>query len=431
MKALHIFPFFGKNLVTGSEIHEYILTKELVKLGIEIDVFTTCSKKVNPLAAFSIKWDNEYPEGLEKTDGINIYRFKNTLSVPKIIGQVLSKLVINRWIKEENRYGIMVKGSPNLIDYYYLRTISRPVIYDWLTMLGRGPNSFSLLYRVLKTIKNYDVILVGFVPFALIWQLTFICKLFKKPVVILALFHPEDLSHHFKAFYWCFSVASGILAQTPYSLKLFKQYFPGSTPIEVGPGVDTASFGDNKVSGDRFRSKYGLKGKKLVLFVGRKEPSKRYDIAIEAVDLINDNRIKLVIIGKDIDKKVISSPNTIYLGEIPKADLMDAYDACDVFLLPSEYESFGMVFLEAWMRKKPVIGNSFCKPVASIIQDGEDGYLCASPEKIAYRLAQLICNPTLAKEMGEKGYKKTISRYTWQVIARKVYDFYYKITSRQ
>lgn len=427
MRALHIFPIFGPELTNGSEYHEYMLSKKLVELGVHVDVFTTCSQKFRPTSAFSLEWISDYDQDSVQVDGINICRFPTTFAIPATMGRVVSRLVFKRWQREEKQYGIMTKGSKNLEDYYHRRAISRPFVYDWLTLLGRGPHSVQLLASVFKSIRNYDVLLVGFMPFALICQITRIAKLFKKPVVILALFHPEDLSHHFKAFYRCFAKADAILAQTPYSVELFNRLFPGSKPLQVGPGVDDEAFNDTSVSGERFRAKYGLVGKKIILFVGRKEPSKRYDLAIEAIDLIDDERIRLVMIGGNVDGKPIFSPNVIYLERLSREDLLDAYDACDIFLLLSEYESFGMVFLEAWMRKKPVIGNRFCKPVASVIEDGEDGYLCASAEEIAERSAWLISNPALAKRLGEAGYKKVVERHTWDAIGRKVYDLYGQI----
>ncbi|MDE2058524.1 MAG: glycosyltransferase family 4 protein [candidate division NC10 bacterium] len=427
MRALHIFPFFGPDLIHGAEYHEYMLSKKLVEVGVEVDVLTTRSKKAEPTSAFSLKWVNEYDEGFEKADDIDIYRFPATFSIPAAMGHVISRLMFRRWQREEGRYGIMIKGSKNLIDYYFQRAVTRPFIYDWLSLLGRGPFSFPLLARIIRSIKRYDVLLVGFMPFAMIWQITHIARVFKKPVVILALFHPDDIYHHFRAYYRCFSKADAILAQTPYSAELFRRLFPGSKPIQVGPGVDDKVFTDPGISGECFRAKYGLVGKKIILFVGRKEPSKRYDLAIEAIDLIDDERVKLVMVGNDVDRKPILSSNVLYLGKVPRGDLLNAYDACDVFLLPSEYESFGMVFLEAWMRKKPVIGNAFCKSVASVIEDGEDGYLCASAEEIAERSAWLISNPALAKRLGEAGYKKVVEHHTWDVVGRNVYDLYGQI----
>ena len=97
-------------------------------------------------------------------------------------------------------------------------------------------------------------------------------------------------------------------------------------------------------------------------------------------------------------------------------------------MLPSEYESFGWVLLEAWARRKPVLGNRFCAPVAAVISDGEDGYLCANATEMAQRVAQLIAQPDLAQRLGQAGYDKIARRYTWDVIGRRVRDLYVQLT---
>jgi hypothetical protein len=126
------------------------------------------------------------------------------------------------------------------------------------------------------------------------------------------------------------------------------------------------------------------------------------------------------MIGPDDDEKKIESKNTIYLGTVDRDTLLDAYDACDIFLMPSEYESFGLVFCEAWMRKKPVIGNKKCGPVAELIEHGKDGFLCNSPTEAAEQIKTLIDNPKRAEKMGENGYQKTITKYTWSAVAERV-----------
>jgi len=424
MKALHVFPFFGSDLVHGAESHAYMLSKKLVEQGVEVDVLTTRSRKARATSAFSLEWTDDYGHDFEESDGIRIFRRPHSVSMPAAIGRVLSRIMFRRWHKEDQRYGVMIKGSRNLVESYHHRALGRPGFYDWIALGARGPHSLRLLARLMESIKSYDVVLVGFMPFTLIWQVTRIAKFFKKPVVLLPLFHPEDIYHHFAVYYRCFSRADAILAQTTYSLELFQRLCPGVPAVRVGPGVDDRAYTAPTISGDRFRMKYGLTDKKVVLYVGRKEPSKRYDLAVQAIDLVAHEQIKLVMVGADADRKPIASRHVLHLGALAREELLDAYDGCDVFLLPSEHESFGMVFLEAWMRKKPVIGNAFCKPVASMIRNAHDGYVCADAREMAHKIVSLMANPAVARNLGEAGYRRVMEQYTWDVIARKVYRVY-------
>jgi glycosyltransferase involved in cell wall biosynthesis len=424
VKVLHIFPQFTPDLLNGSERYEYMLSRKLVELGVEVQVLTTRARNAYQTTAFTSAWPNDHPRDATSVDGIGIKRFAASFHIGPRIGHVLSRRMLKRWEREERRYGAMVRGSRNLVDYYCRRARSRPRIYDWLMLAGRGPCSLGLLAHLATTIRNYDAVMVGFTPYALMPQVAPIARMFGRPVVILPLFHPQDLYHHFATFYRCFTRADAVLAQTSDSAALLGRLAPGCTPVDVGAGVNLDDLADSRASGARFRAKYNLRDKKIVLFVGRKEFFKRYDLAVEALELIGDERIALVMIGRDIDGRPVASPHVTCLGEVDHQDLIDAYDACDVFLLPSENESFGMVFLEAWARRKPVIGNRACGPVACLIDDGENGYLCSTAAEIAERTAQLIASPELARRLGGAGYEKVARRYTWDAIAQKVRDLY-------
>lgn len=79
------------------------------------------------------------------------------------------------------------------------------------------------------------------------------------------------------------------------------------------------------------------------------------------------------------------------------------------------------------MRQKPVIGNAFCKPVASLIRDGVDGYVCTSAREIAERIIRLAGDPALAQRLGEAGYRQVMRHYTWDSIGSRVHDLYHQI----
>ncbi len=429
MKVLHIFPQFTPDLVSGSERYEYMLSRKLVEHGVEVDVLTTRTRNAYPTAAFTSAWPNEHPPRITMVDGIRIRRFSASFDFGPRLGHFLSRRMFERWEREERRVGAMVKGSRNLVDYYRQRALGRPRIYDLMMLAGRGPWPVGLLAYLAFNIRKYDAVLVGFTPYALMPPVAAIARLARRPVVILPLFHPQDIYHHFAVFYRCFARAGALLAQTRYSAGLLASLAPGCTPVELGAGVDLEELTAEQTSGARFRGKYGLEGQKIILFVGRKELSKRYDMALEAAELLADQRVRLVMIGRDIDRQPISCPYARWLGEVDRQDLLDAYDACDIFLLPSENESFGMVFLEAWARRKPVIGNRSCGPVSCLIDDGANGYLCSTPPEIAARIAQLLANPALAAGLGEAGYNKVATRYTWDAIARMVHDLYIRLSA--
>lgn len=221
MKVLHVFPQFGPELFNGSERYEYLLSKKLVDLGLEVDVLTTWTKHSFQTSAFSSAWPCDSDEHSEIIDGMRVQRFPVSFSLSPRMGHTLSRSILKRWQREERQYGLMLKGSRNLVPYYHRRALERPRYYDLLMALGRGPYSIRLLRHLAANVRSYDALMVGFVPFALIWQVIAVARAFRKPVVLLPLFHPDDLYHHFRIIYWCFNRADAVLAQTPYSMELF------------------------------------------------------------------------------------------------------------------------------------------------------------------------------------------------------------------
>jgi glycosyltransferase involved in cell wall biosynthesis len=417
MKILQIFPFYGADLLGGAEVYQHHLAQELAACGAAVEVLTTCTKMPRHTSAFTSHWPTEYPPGETRDGAVSVHRFPVSGSVPALIGHAASRQILRRWRQEDARAGDAASG----VDFFHRQAMERPGWVDAIVGVGRGPHSRGLLAEAWRRSATADVLLAGFIPFGTVWYGAQIAARRKLPFVLLPFFHPEDRYHHFRLFYRCLAAADAVLAQSPYSAALFER-LAGARAIQIGVGVDRATATDPSIDGRRFRAEHGLEGARIALFVGRKEPTKRYDIAIDAVESLRDERLVLVMIGGDIDGRPLSSPRVRHLGRVSRATLLDAYDACDVFVLPSTHESFGIVFLEAWMRGKPVLGNRLCGPVASVIADGVDGFLCADVAEFAARMRQLIDEPDAAAAMGRAGQAKALERYTWDRIGLRVYE---------
>jgi len=115
----------------------------------------------------------------------------------------------------------------------------------------------------------------------------------------------------------------------------------------------------------------------------------------------------------------------IVLDYIDEETKKDALDACSVFVMPSRAESFGIVYLEAWLYKKPVIG-AHAGALPEIIQDGKDGFLVpfADIHMISEYIRLLLEYPPLADAMGYNGYQKVLRLYTWDRSCGKIQTLY-------
>ena len=95
-------------------------------------------------------------------------------------------------------------------------------------------------------------------------------------------------------------------------------------------------------------------------------------------------------------------------------DKNDAIEGCEVFVMPSKSDSFGLVYVESWLYKKPVIA-AYCRGVMEVIDEGINGFLVpfGDYEMIAGYILKLLHNKELAQNMGAQGYRKAQNNYLW------------------
>ena len=216
--------------------------------------------------------------------------------------------------------------------------------------------------------------------------------------------------------------ADVVLAQAPTDRRFLVEHGLQSERVHtIGPGVDLepASTAD----GERFRREYGIQGP-MVLAIGPPSREKGIPHLLAAMHRLWDEglRATLVLIGRGMaDAEGLPGelagpygPLVRRLGPVAEPDKWDAIDAADVVALPSRTESFGIVYLEAWARRKPVIGARE-GAVVDVIDDGIDGLLVGFGDvpQLAGAIRTLLDDPEMAAGMGERGYQKVVGGYQW------------------
>jgi glycosyltransferase involved in cell wall biosynthesis len=175
-------------------------------------------------------------------------------------------------------------------------------------------------------------------------------------------------------------------------------------------------------NGERFRRKYDLKGKKIILFAGTKGYNKGALHLLQAVEKIRQKVKELVFVSIGLStrewkkkRNMLSENNLLDLGYISEEEKRDAFDACDLFAMPSRYDSFGIAYLEAWRCGKPVIGAEV-GAIPEIVEEERDGLLVrfGDTEQLASKIIYLLDHPDLCKEFGENGRRKVIERFNWE-----------------
>jgi D-inositol-3-phosphate glycosyltransferase len=217
----------------------------------------------------------------------------------------------------------------------------------------------------------------------------------------------------------------------------------GAAPqsVTVVPcGVDTDSFRPLKRS--RVRRSLGLPADEpIVLFVGRIEPLKGIDVLIEAAARV-DGGFNLLVVGgggKDAERKesLTSLANELGLSErvifrdaVPHDDLPLYYNAADICVVPSYYESFGLVAVEAMACGVPVVASRVGGLKETVI-DGRTGYLVPwrCPDPFAERLELLLSNEPLRRKLGREA-RAAVERFRWSEVAAQVEDVYHELVSQ-
>jgi len=113
-----------------------------------------------------------------------------------------------------------------------------------------------------------------------------------------------------------------------------------------------------------------------------------------------------------------------FLGKRSQDSLPYYYSSAEVVVVPSHYESFGMVALEAMACGTPVVASQV-GGLAFLVQDGVTGFTVPvdDPQLLAERLSQILCNPELRQRMG-KNALMAAREYAWEIIAQRVKEMY-------
>jgi D-inositol-3-phosphate glycosyltransferase len=217
---------------------------------------------------------------------------------------------------------------------------------------------------------------------------------------------------------------------------------PGTIEI-VAPGVEHAFFAPGEKRGARHALRLP-NDVPVMLFVGRIQPLKGLDVAVETLARLADRRARLVVVGgasgNEGETEVVRIRSLIEsLGVTDRVDfvapqahhiLSTYYRAADVVIVPSRSESFGLVALEAAACGVPVVASGV-GGLITIVDDGVTGHLVAdrSPDVFASHVDRILANPIDAAAMGARAAEKA-RRYTWSFAAARLRRAYSDVTSR-
>ncbi|MBI2767742.1 MAG: glycosyltransferase [Chloroflexi bacterium] len=231
--------------------------------------------------------------------------------------------------------------------------------------------------------------------------------------------------------------ADAIVTASAHERQLLERYYHASpSKMQTIPcGVDLELFRPRDRADSRARLGLPAEGP-VLLWVGRLEKLKGVDILISAVAALDDRSVTLLIVGGDdratplraeLERQAREAgiaANVRFEGAVAHDSLPAYYSAADVCVVPSYYESFGLVAVEAMACGTPVVA-SRVGGLVSTVTDGVTGYLIPwrCPEPFAEKLEVLLHNPELRANFG-RAARRSVERFRWRTIALEMAALY-------
>ena len=393
------------------------------------------------IALLSVHGDPKLQAGGKDAGGMNIY-----------IREVVEKLInsnveVDVFTRDHNRKN-EIEGHFTNVNVNYIKAgesyIDKVGIFDHIDQFVEGVNEF----KKLKNIK-YDLI------FAHYW-LSGVASLKLKKIWNIPVITTFHTMQEIKQEAFPFNIddpqretQEKIVSQESDALVVWskheKNFIASNYKVDpkkiyiIPPGVDLELFKpiDQKEAREEINIQDDLK---VILFVGRLERLKGLDTLLEALSMIDQEKINLLVVGGLYNisevtrlKKLCNEFNLLekvhFIGSINRTDLKYYYNSSDICVLPSYYESFGLSALEAAACGVPVVASKK-GGLSSIVIDKKTGYLLQwrCPGPFVEKLEILLQSKDLRKSMG-KNARQHAEKLNWDESINSLKHLFNKLTS--
>lgn len=389
MKILHVVPSFVPCYSHGGVVNaSYQIARKQVEKGHEVTVYTTdnCDER--------LKFENNYNVNV---DGINVFYFKNISNTFK------NKLTID---------------TPVSLLNYLKKTISE---FDIIHIHE---------HRHSLAIATHRYAMKNNVPYVL-----------QAHGSVLPFFQKEKLKEIFDKL-WGFDIlydARMVFALTDIEKEQYLKMGVSNDKITIVPlGINLDEYDDLPDKGV-FKKKFNIPSDdKIILFLGRIHEIKGLDLLIKSFNKIPNDNVKLVLVGgdsgfkEDLDKMIDElnlNEKIIFPGVLTGTDKIEALVDCDIFVMPSRYESFTTSGLEAMACFKPLILTDK-NHIHTWVKDNV-GLICEFDENdLSNCIIRLLNDESLCEQFGNKGRQLIEEKYDWNKVVSQIDMIYQNCIER-
>jgi glycosyltransferase involved in cell wall biosynthesis len=378
VKVAFVTDRYGEAVVGGAEAAVRMIAERVVSvLGWQVEAFASCAVDYR-------SWENSYPPGRESLNGVTVRRFPVAMERPKDFALLSERLF----------------GSPG--------TATRAEAGRWLDL--QGPFCPDLVGALAES----DADVVCFSPY-LYYPVARGVPAVGRRSILQPAAHDEPPAY-LPVFDEVFEAAAAFVfyghAEQQFVHRRYR--VAGRPELLLGLGVedpDPATVASVREVRERLR----IGDSPYLLCLGRLDASKGTELL---GDLFSSYKgqvrtpLKLVFAGPVLTP-LVPHPDVIVAGEVEEATKWGLIDGCLALVSPSSFESFGLVLLEAFVRRRPVLVNRFCAATTEQCERSGAGLSFASLAEFVAATERLRLDAELVAELGERGAAYVEASYRW------------------
>ena len=362
----------GEEVVGGAETLA-LQTAEHLSARADVEILTTCAVDYQT-------WHNVYPPGIARVHGVQVRRFH--VDEPR-----------------ERRFDARSRRLRSK-----LRSASADSQIAW--MRAQGPLSRSLTDFLSTSAERYDAIFF----FSYLYATTFFnLPPVAKRAILVPLAHDEWMLG-LSVWDEIFAAPRAIVYLTPEERELVRGRFARLPAREQVGGLGIDPPGDR--SGGRFRDRFDLH-EPFVLYLGRIEPAKGCDVLLEGYRRYRKRRpgAPVLILAGPHQMPIPRNSKALFVGRLDERSKWDALEACELFIMPSRFESLSIALLEAWSIGRPALVNAASAALAG--QAGRSQGAICYKNYAEFAAALDMLDEPMRGSLGARAQAYVAQNYRW------------------